>query len=611
MPEQIAEFPARIYSLCWSADGAGCYVATDLGASHNDIWFVPFAEPLRGMKKLTHGQADEDWPSISADGRWLMHTDNSENATALVQRDLVSGETRALSVTKFDPGEPAGRVTLRILDADSGRPVIARVSVKQSGGKFFAPPGALYRITAGLGHFYSHGSETLALPAGRYEVRVFRGTEYRVARTDFELRAGEDREIPIQLERWVNAAAEGWISGENHIHANYGYGAWYNTPRTIFDLCNGEDLRVCNLVVANSDGDGVFDREFFRGRPDPLSTPGAILYWNQEFRATLWGHMTLFDLDQLVEPVFTGFARTTNPWDVPTNADIAARAHAQSGVASYTHPSNNIEDFYDQPYSAKGLPVDAALRRIDTLDVMGFTYEPSVPFWYRLLNCGFRLPAAAGADCFLNRIPVSPPGWGRVYVRVAGEVTYDKWIAGLKAGESFISNGPMLDLTANELAPGGTLRLGSPGGVRVKGRVRSQLPLQRLEVVVNGEVVARGDLAADQLAGTIDQTVPIERSGWLALRTSGPAQPHWLGRTVAAHTNPVYVEVDGRPQDRREDAGYFLRWIDRLEAQFKQRNRVPPGGLNAVQLQFDAARRAYRAIAEGKPIPRTNRPPTD
>jgi hypothetical protein len=33
----------------------------------------------------------------------------------------------------------------------------------------------------------------------------------------------------------------------------------------------GEDLCVSNFMVANSGGNGVFDREHFRGHPDPLS----------------------------------------------------------------------------------------------------------------------------------------------------------------------------------------------------------------------------------------------------------------------------------------------------------------------------------------------------
>jgi hypothetical protein len=78
-------------------------------------------------------------------------------------------------------------------------------------------------------------------------------------------------------------AARGWYSGENHIHANYGYGAWY-TPSSVLDLCEAEDLNVANIMVANSDGDGVYDREFFLGQPDRTSRR-AHSYWNEGFAA--------------------------------------------------------------------------------------------------------------------------------------------------------------------------------------------------------------------------------------------------------------------------------------------------------------------------------------
>jgi hypothetical protein len=62
-------------------------------------------------------------------------------------------------------------------------------------------------------------------------------------------------------------------------------------------------------------------------------------------------------------------------------------------------------DPYHGPYTAKELPVDVALGKVDSIDVMGSNHEANLPLWYRLLNCGFRIPASAGTDCFLNRIP--------------------------------------------------------------------------------------------------------------------------------------------------------------------------------------------------------------
>src|SRR5690606_17052586 len=183
--------------------------------------------------------------------------------------------------------------------------------------------GSLYRFVANDLQFYLDRSDRFELPAGVYRIKVHRGPEYQVEEVDFTIQPGQVRELAVRLRRWTDQRSQGWYSGESHIHANYGYGHWYNSPRTARLQGAGEDLIVCNFMVANSDGDGVFDREFFLGYPDPLSDEDTVLYWNQEFRSKIWGHMTLLNLTRLVEPIFSGFPHTTHPHDYPTNAMIA------------------------------------------------------------------------------------------------------------------------------------------------------------------------------------------------------------------------------------------------------------------------------------------------
>jgi dipeptidyl aminopeptidase/acylaminoacyl peptidase len=596
-PEKVGVFPARVYDLCWSADGRSLVVSTDLGGAHNDLWQVPLDDPPRG-RRLTSGQADEDRPSVSADGRRLLYTDNREGSTALVLRDLRDGGEQTLAVRGADFGRPAG--TLRVLPRDraSGAAVPARVSVTDKGGKFYAPLSALYHVERGNGYFYCRDAAELQLPAGDYQVRVWRGVEYKPARRSVRIEAGTTVEASVDLERWVDAASLGLFSGENHIHANYGYGEWYNTPETMLLQCAGEDLNVCNFMVANSDGDGVFDRAFFRGRPDPLSGPRTVLYWNEEYRSTIWGHMTLVNLRQVVEPVFTGFKDTTNPDDVPTNADTADRTHRQGGLVNYTHIAFDTADLYQGAYSGKGLPVDAALGKVDSVDI-NLTYAGSVALWYRLLNCGFRLPASAGTDVFLNRLVGRLPGSDRAYVRIDGAFSYAGWVEGLRAGRSFVSNGPFVELSAGGQGPGGVVRRGDPGRIRVTARAWSELPMRRAELVQDGQVIATRDFPADGKQEVAwEQEVPVEHSGWIALRATGPAHADNPAGAAYAHTSPVYVEIDGRPAEARADAQFFLQWIDRLELALRERGRLPgPADRGHVTTQLEAARQVYAKIA--------------
>jgi hypothetical protein len=595
--ERIVRFPSRIHDLCWHSGDKSLIVVSELGGIHYDLWQVPLAAPLESMRKWTAGQADEDRPSISRDGKRLVYTDNRQGATALVVRELATGQEHTVAVERLDYRCPTGTLRLKTKEAETNKPVVARIVLQQEKGKFFAPAGALYRMLRGTGHFYCDRETELALPAGKYRLRAFRGPEYQPATLDLTIEAGQLRDLTVELRRWTHAAKSGWYSGENHIHANYGFGQWYNSPATMLIQCRGEDLNVCNFMVANAEADGIFDREFFRGRPDPRSTAETILFWNQEFRSTLWGHMTLVNLKQVVEPVMTGFLDTTNPWDIPTNADVAERTHWQKGHVNYTHAVQNPVKPFENPYAAKGLPVDVALGKIDSLDLNN-SYMGTVPIWYRLLNCRFRLPPSAGTDCFLNRIFSQVPGGDRVYVRLKGPLTYHAWIEGLRKGKSFVSNGPMLELTLDGQGPGAVIALANPGKLRVKAHARSQFPLAKVELIRNGQVAATLTLAGDDRSAALEQAIDLTQSGWLALRASGPGHPDSPVPALFAHTGPIYIEVAGSAVRSRADAKFFLTWIDDLALRIRARDRIPTAELRRhVESQLDAARTVYARIA--------------
>jgi hypothetical protein len=597
-PERIVRFPARIHDLCWSADGKGLMASTELGGVHNDLWRIELHDPERPVK-ITSGQADEDRPSVSADGHWLLYADNHEGCPALVLRDQGSGSRRFLSVTQMDFGTPTGRLRLHVQDKASAQSLVVRLSLENSAGGYYAPPGALWRVYGGYAHWYVRGSADFEVPAGSYRLHAWHGPEYRRADLAVEVKPAQTTEQTIPLERWTDPNNAGWYSGENHIHANYGYGEYYNSPAAMLDMCAGEGLNAGNFMVANSDGDGVFDREFFRGRPDPLSTPQTVLYWNEEYRSTLWGHMTLVNLQHVVEPVFTGFQATTNPYDIPTMSTIAEFTHRQGGLVNYTHPASRLEDLYRGAYSAKGIPVHVALAQIDTMDVAGSADAASTALYHRLLNCGFHLPASAGTDCFLNRIVSRLPGGERAYVKIDGPFSYAQWIAGLKAGRSFVSNGPIVEFTANGRNIGSVLNLAAPAEVKIHATASSQFPLDRVEVLYNGKVVATAAPARDALTTSLDRSVAVGRSGWLALRAVGRAVPDVQGENLFAHTSPVYVVVAGTAAGSAEDARYFLKWIDRLWDAVEERDRIPGEQRKAeVKAEIDRARKAYQQIIE-------------
>ncbi len=83
------------------------------------------------------------------------------------------------------------------------------------------------------------------------------------------------------------------------------------------------------------------------------------------------------------------------------------------------------------------------------MEILGFSdHRVTAQVWYRLLNLGFRIPAAGGTDAMANFASLrGPVGMNRTYVRVPdGEVKAEEWLEGLKRGRSFATNGPLLGL---------------------------------------------------------------------------------------------------------------------------------------------------------------------
>jgi hypothetical protein len=216
------------------------------------------------------------------------------------------------------------------------------------------------------------------------------------------------------------------------------------------------------------------------------------------------------------------------------------------------------------------LPVDVALGKVDYLEVVGFSdHRATERVWHRLLNCGFRLPAGAGTDAMTNFASLrGPVGLNRVYVRTGGRRDHASLLSALRGGRSFVTNGPLHDLTLGGKGVGEELRLRARGDTLVaRVSLRSFVAVERLEVVNNGRVVATVPLSGDRTSATAELRIPATESGWYALRAWSERAAHpVLDIYPFATTSPVYVTVGGAPVRSAADAEFFVAWIDRLDA---------------------------------------------
>jgi putative heme-binding domain-containing protein len=514
------------------------------------------------------------------------------------------GTIYRLMLDSSDFGPESRRVHVKLVGDNA--PAAARVGVIGGDGKPCAPAGAAVRNTSrGESYFYADGSFDVELPPGRARLNISGGAE--VIPQSVELDPGANAELTVQLPRWIDMAARGWYSGDSHVHLHTG-GPIGVTPADAMVAARAEGVHYVNLCVSNNVGDDTRDAELITGKPHGVSTNRHLLVFGEEMRSTIYGHMQFFGINRFVQPQYTGFDGTPNRDDYPANHEMAADAVRQGAVVTYGHPMFAGESIpFDKDPSkpsgaARELPIDAVLGVVHAVDLMSYNSDKdrSAELWYRLLNCGLRLSACVGTDALLDR-STDPLGGARVYVKTSGPLTMRGWLDGLKGGRTFVTNGPMPTLEVDGKGPGETRELTTPGKVRVVATVESHVPVDALEVIVNGKVAARRAVAAGDRVGRLEVELPIERSSWIVLRVRGADHLGLFDGPAWAHTSPVFVRVVGREIASREDAAFFVDWIERMLKVVAARNRYPsPEDRKKVESLFRRAQDAFREMVDAR-----------
>ena len=525
---------------------------------------------------------------------------------------------------------PATRVTLHVRDVD-GRPATASFTIRDRLGLVY--PSQAKRLAPDFAfqpQIYRKDSESVLLPAGDYTFEVTRGPEYRPESRRVKVGA-EPKALDFSLARWIDPAKLGWYSGDHHIHAagcaHYEKPTEGVYPKDMMRHILGEDLNVGEVL---SWGPGwYFQKTFFEGKPNVLSTEENVMRYDVEvsgFPSSHSGHLCLLGLK---EQDYEGTRRIE---DWPTfGIPILRWAKAQGAVVGYAHsgwglalkeeklPTDEMPPF--DGIGANEYIVSVAEGLPDFISTMDTPYAWELNIWYHTLNVGFRTRISGETDfpcIYGERV-----GMGRSYVREQGELSYPNWLAGVRAGRSYVSDGKshLLNFKVNQVRvgeAGSELRLEAPAEVTVTADVAALLPptpdskihalpytekpywdLERarigqtrnvpLEVVVNGQPVARREIVADGETRAVSFPVKIDRSSWVALRI-----------LPSSHSNPIFVLVGGKPiRASRASAEWCLKAVDQCWSQKAPKIRAEE--LPYAQKSYDHAREVYRALVSECP----------
>lgn len=564
-----------------SPDGSRLAYSSYLGGQFHNIWVMP----AKGGDAfpLTYNAWDSTGVRWSPDGAMLAYISNNpaSPATRIEFQSVPGGPMGFLEIAERQHPSPRATLDLEVVDA-GGTPLPSRISVTDSAGRFWAPETAWIHADDGFDpterpferhYWHSQGQSSVSVPAGKFTIEVSRGLAHKPVTRTIEVHAGEEKHVELKLLTLKDAApdAKPWMASDLHVHMNYG-GTYLEGVEGVSDQARAEDLDVVNNLVVNKE-QRFPDLASQGENQDTFDDERPVVLAGQEFHTSYWGHRGLVGLrGNILLPGYAGYPNTAAASLYPMNADVYDMAHRQGALVGAVHPFDAEPDPFVAPPEriTDELPVDVALGKLDYLEIVGFSdHRATAAVWYRFLNLGFRIPAGAGTDATADyAAPIrGHVGFDRVYVRVPKwPPTAEDWKEGLRRGRTYATNGPLLEFSLGRAEIGDELKFeGAQAAVPFVARLRSVVPVDRLEVVCNGKVAETQKPVGDRTSAEMKGTLALAESGWCVLRASGEkAEYPVLDKYVYATTSPIYVTIGGKAPRSAEDARYFSAWIGRV-----------------------------------------------
>ncbi|VTS01244.1 CehA/McbA family metallohydrolase [Tuwongella immobilis] len=441
-------------------------------------------------------------------------------------------------------------VHVRVNDAATKLPTPVRLRITGPDGVSFPPFGHPWLIPVGpyecLGNNLRFGTARYSLINGAceiqlptqvpLEVEILKGPEFRPIRTTVTLNQGQ-MALRFVIERISDLRSEGWLAGDGRVH---GF-----SPHEAHLQAQAEDVAIVNLLAtatmhASMDGhcyETIPQMAAYSGQQPALAGDGAWVAVNTFQQHPMLGQVALLHTHRAVFPLVFGGMDATDDWSI---VDWCEQAHRKRGLTVW------CDAFRQDRGLMGGECLLAALR--GEIDAFEFDHSERpmawLSAWYRLLNLGVTLPLVGSSA---KRSNGEALGGMRTYARIApdAEPGVPAWIEAVRAGRTWITNGPLLRVTIGGSGPGETIprtAISADGMLPATIRLQSLVPVQALEILADGEAVQRIEVPelADGQPFDWQGEIPAGQASWFSVRTYGAAKSLLQPTSaVFAHTSPI------------------------------------------------------------------------
>jgi hypothetical protein len=460
----------------------------------------------------------------------------------------------ALALGLFFAGPVDGAAPLRISVNDSdGKPLPCRIHLRNERGE----PQRVAGQPFWHDHFVCSGDIATDLKPGMYDYEVERGPEHSRKSGKIEIVAGKTTELKLTLNRIANLRQAGWYSGDLHVH---------RPLEEIEQLMAAEDLDFAPVITwwnnRNLWKDRAIPRELTRSfdghrfyqimAGEDEREGGALLYFGLDRPLDLAGSKRevpspMFFVEEARQRNANVWIDIEKPfwWDVPVWL-ASGRMHSIGLANNHMCRSSVLAN------EAWGKPRDR--RRLPDPRGNGFWTQE---IYYHVLNSGLRIPPSAGSA---SGVLPNPVGYNRVYVHLDKPLTREAWFEALAHGQSFVTNGPLLTVKANDQLPGATFKIqdGKSLDVDIEIELTSNDRISRLELILNGEVAKTID-CSNEVSQQRSLKFTLDGPGWFLVRAIADVEKTFR----FASTAPWFVETDSaKHRISRRSAQFFLDWTD-------------------------------------------------